>query len=183
MVNSFAFAAFSGRLYAQQAARYGGRWMQFCTIFFGVMWAGMWIVAGVIAAIYFTDKSLLQGSHVVGEVLQLDVRPYRSKSLEYVTTVTYAFSLPDGRRFTRTTRRTLGSPPGLQRGGPIDVLYEPSNPDHSTISKEFESTMAEKPLVGWMFFLLGIYPALYIYRYMQWRRETRALDSHGLDGG
>jgi hypothetical protein len=97
--------------------------------------------------------------------------------------VTYAFSLPDGRRFTRTARRTLASSPGLQRGGPIDVLYEPSNPDHSTMSKEFESAMAEGPLVGWMFFLLGIYAALYIYRYMQWRRETHALDSYGPDGG
>ena len=34
-----------------------------------------------------------------GEVLQLDVRPYRSKRLEYVTTVTYAFTMPDGRHF------------------------------------------------------------------------------------
>jgi hypothetical protein len=178
MVNplAVALAAFSGRAYAQVAARYGGRYMLFCTVCVGVMWAGMWIAAGAIAAIYFANKSLLHGVHIVGEVLQLDVKPYTPKNsarVEHYTTVTYAFAMPDGRRFTSTTRRTLTSSPGLQRGGPIDLLYEPSDPDHSTMSKEFESDMAQKPFGAWLFFLLGFYPALYVYRYAQWRRETR----------
>jgi len=89
------------------------------------------------------DKPLLRGAHIVGTVLELDVRPYTTKgSLEYPTAVTYAFTAPDGRRFTNFTRRTLVSPPGLQRGGPIDVLYQPSNPSHSTMSKGFALDMA-----------------------------------------
>jgi hypothetical protein len=167
--------AFSGRVYAQMVARYGARYMLFCTIGFGVMWAGMWFAAGAIAAVYFADRSLLDGAHIVGEVLKLDVRPYTTKGrVEYQTGVTYMFTAPDGRGFTNFSRRTLVSPPGLQRGGPIDVLYEPGNPGHSTMLKEFASDLAQKPVGAWLFLFLGVYPALYVYRYMRWRREVRA---------
>ncbi len=40
--------------------------------------------------------------------------------------------------------------------------------------KEFESDMAQKPFGAWLFLVPGVYPALYVYRYVRWRRETRA---------
>src|SRR5882757_258289 len=95
--------AFSGRAYAQWAARYGARYMLYCTIGFSVMWTGLWLAAGTIAAIYLADRSLLHGAHIVGEVLELDAKPYTPRHttrMEYVTAVTYAFTAPDGRRFT-----------------------------------------------------------------------------------
>ncbi len=175
---STVLGAFSGRAFAQLVAHYGAGYMRFCTICFAVMAAGMWFAAGSVASIYFADKPLLRGAHIVGTVLELDVRPYTTKgSLEYPTAVTYAFTAPDGRRFTNFTRRTLVSPPGLQRGGPIDVLYEPSNPSHSTMSKGFALDMALKPGDAWLFLLMGFWMALYVYRYMRWRHETLALDS------
>src|SRR5438270_5075137 len=64
--------AFSGRAYAQMAAWYGARYMLFCTIGLGVMAVGLRFAAGAIAAVYFTDRSLLHGVHTVGVVLQLD---------------------------------------------------------------------------------------------------------------
>jgi hypothetical protein len=171
--------AISGRVYAQLVDRYGRRYMRFCTIGFVVMWVGMWVAAGAITAICFADRPLLQGTHIIGEVLQLDVKPYRPKGsgMEYETAVTYRFAMPDGRRFIGATRRMLVSPPGLQRGGPIDVLYAPSNPSHSTMGKEFGSDMTNKQFVAGLFLLLGIYPALFVYRYMKWRREAGVLES------
>jgi hypothetical protein len=171
-------AAVSGRAYAQLVARYGARYMLFCTIGFGVMALGLWLAAGTIAAIYFADRPLLQGTHIIGEVLQLDVKSYapRGTRTEYETVVSYAFTGPDGRRVINTIRRTLMSPPRLQRGGPIDLLYEPGNSDHSTMSTEFASSLAQKPFAAWLFLLVGVYPALYVYRYMQWRRGAQASD-------
>jgi hypothetical protein len=168
--------AVSGRVYAQLVERYGSRYMRFCTIGFVMIWMGMWVVAGSIAAICFAERPLLQGAHVIGEVLQLDVKPYRPNGsrTEYETAVTYSFATPDGRRFIGATRRTLASPPALLRGGPIDVLYEPGNPGHSTMRKEFASDMANKQFGAGLFLLLGIYPALFVYRYMRWRREAGA---------
>jgi hypothetical protein len=168
--------AVSGRVYAQLVDRYGSRYMQFSTICFVVMWVGMWVAAGGIAAICFADRPLLQGAHITGEVLQLDVKPYRPKNsgMRYETAVTYGFAMPDGRRFIGATRRMLVSPPGLQRGGPIDVLYEPSNPGHSTMRKEFASDTADKQFAAGLFLLLGIYFALFVYRYLKWRREAGA---------
>jgi Protein of unknown function (DUF3592) len=167
--------AFSGRAYAQMVARYGARYMLFCTIAFAVMAAGLWFAAGAMATVYFADRPLLQGVHIVGEVLQLDVKPYTPKGggREYGTVVTYRFTTADGRGVTNTIRRSLHSSPHLQPGGPIDLLYEPSNPDHSTMSTEFASDLAQKAFVAWLFLLLGFYPALYVYRYMRWRREAR----------
>jgi uncharacterized protein DUF3592 len=167
--------AFSGRVYAQLVARYGVGYMLFATIALGVMWAGMWALAGDMTASYFADRSLLQGARITGEVLQLDVKSHRLKNsgIEYETTVTYSFTMPDGRHFTGATRRVLASPPGLQRGGPIDVLYEPGNPAHNTMGKEFAQDMALKQYTAWMLLLLSIYPALFVYRYMKWRREAR----------
>jgi hypothetical protein len=166
-------AAFSRRAYAQLIARYGVRYMLFCTIGFGVMAAGLWLAAGTIAALYFADRPLLQGAPIVGEVLKLDVERYIPKhesKVEYDTLVTYAFTAPDGRHFTNTVRRTLISSPPFQRGGPIDLLYEPGNPEHSTMSTEFASYLAQRPFGALLFLLVGIYPALYVYRYLRWRR-------------
>jgi hypothetical protein len=177
-------AAFSGRAYAQVAAtycaRYGAWYMLFCTICFGVFAAGLWLAAGIIATLYFADRPLLKGAHIVGEVLQLDVERYIPKwgsKVEYDTLVTYAYTDPDGRHVTHTMRRTLIAPPQLKRGGPIDLLYEPGNPEHSTMSTEFERGLAQKPFLAWLFLLLGFYPPLYVYRYMRWRRETPASES------
>jgi hypothetical protein len=178
----FAFlrAAFSGRAYAPLVAWYGARYMLFCTIGFGVMAAGLWLAAGIIAALYFADRPLLQGAHAFGEVLQLDVQRYTPKwesRVEYDTLVTYAFTAPDGRHVAHTMRRTLIAPPQLRPGGPIDLLYDPANPAHSTMSLEFATDLAQKPPIAWLFLVVGIYPALYIYRYLRWRHdETRALD-------
>jgi hypothetical protein len=171
-------AAFSGRAYAQLVATYGARYMLFCTIGFGVMAAGLWFAAAAIAAVYFADRPLLQGDHIVGEVLQLDVKPYTPKGagrVEYSTVVTYTFTGPDGRRVTNTVRRSLLSSPHLQRGGPIDLLYDPSNSAHSTMNTEFASDLAQKSFGAWLFLLVGIYPALYIYRYMRWRWARTSL--------
>jgi hypothetical protein len=175
--SAFLLGAFSGRAYAQLVSRYGARYMLFCTVGFGVMAVGLWLAAGVAGMVYFADRSLLQGARIVGEVLQLDVNHYTTKGPGYATVVTYAFTGPDGRRFTNTIRRSLVSKAELQRGGPIDLLYEPSNPEHSTMSTEFASDLARKPFGAWMFLLLGVYPALYVYRYLRWRREARAFDS------
>jgi preprotein translocase subunit SecF len=164
--------AFSGRTYAQLVARYGARYMMFCTIGFALMAAGLWFAAGFMAKVYFADRPLLQGVHIVGEVLQLNVKPYTPKN-GYETVVTYRFTAPDGRRVTNTIHRSLHSLPHLQPGGPIDLLYEPSYPDHSTISTQFASDLTQKAIVALLFLLLGFYPALYVYRYRRWRREAR----------
>jgi hypothetical protein len=148
--------------YAQLVARYGARYMLFCTIGFAVMAAGFWFAAGAIAALYFADRPLRQGVHIVGEVLKLNVKPYTPKggAREYETVVTYTFTPPEGRRVTNTMRRSLHSLPHLQPGGPIDLLYEPSNPDHSTMGTEFASDLAQKAFGAWLFLILGFYPAL-----------------------
>jgi hypothetical protein len=169
--------AFSGRAYAQLVAKYGAQYMLFCTIGLGAMAVGMWFAAGGIAVVYFANKPLLPGAHIVGEVLQLHVNHYTTKGPGYETVVTYTFTAPDGRRFTNTIRRSLVSKPQLQLGGPIDLLYEPSTPYHSTMSTEFASDLAQKPFGAWLFLLVGVYPALYVYRYMRWRHEARAFDS------
>jgi hypothetical protein len=172
------------RTYAELAAYYGAGYMRFTTIGIGVMAAGLWFAAGSIAAIYFADVPLLQGTHIVGEVLKLDVRPYiptHTNRMKYETAVTYSFTAPDGRRFTSFTRRSLVSPPGLQRGGLVDVLYEPDNPGHSTMSEEFESDLGQKPFGAWLFAALGLlmsfWFALYVYRYMRWRCKAHAFDA------
>jgi Protein of unknown function (DUF3592) len=164
--------AFSGRAYAQLVERYDARYMRFCTIGFAVMAVGFWFAAGAIAALYFSGGPLLHGVHIIGEVLKLDVKPYTPKGggREYETVVTYTFVAPDGRRITNTMRRSLHSSPHLQPGGPIDLLYEPTNPDHSTMNTEFASDLKQKAFGAWLFLLLGFYPALYVYRYMRWRR-------------
>jgi hypothetical protein len=147
------------RTYAELAAYYGAGYMLFSTIGVGVMAAGLWCAAGTIAAIYSAGVPLLQGRHIVGEVLKLDVRPFiptHTKRMKYETAVTYSFTAPDGRRFTSFTRRSLVSPPGLQRGGLVDVLYEPDNPGHSTMSEEFESDLGQRPFGAWLFAALSL---------------------------
>jgi hypothetical protein len=168
----FFIGAFSGRAYAIWVTKRGfsPRYMLVCTILFGVMAVGLWWAAEKIAAVYFADKLLSQGTHIVGEVAQFDVERWRA---HYNTVVTYTFSGPDGRRYTNTVRRPLAARPNLERGGPIDILYEPGNPDNNTMSKGLEAHLAEMPFAAWMFLLLGFYPALYVYRYIRWRQQAR----------
>jgi hypothetical protein len=168
-------AAFSWRAYAQLVARCGARYMLFCTFGFAAMAAGLWFAAGAIAVSYLANRPLLQGVHIVGEVVQLDVKPYTPKNggREYETVVTYAFTAPDGRRMTNTLRRSLHSSPHVRTGGPIDLLYDPGNPLNSTMETEFASDLAQKAFGAWLFLLVGIYPALYVYRYLRWRRDAR----------
>ena len=77
--------------------------MLFCTIGLGVMAVGMWFAAGGIAVVYFANKPLLPGAHIVGEVLQFHVNHYTTKGPGYEMAVTYTFTAPDGRRFTNPT--------------------------------------------------------------------------------
>jgi hypothetical protein len=168
--------ALSGRAYAELIVRRGVSEMRFWAIACAVMAAGLWLLSGLIAQKYFADKPLLKGAHIVGEVLEFDARPQTrgrsGKKLEYVTAVTYTFTTPDARRFTSFTRRTLNSPPKLHRGGPIDVLYEPDNPGHSTMGSEFELDMGEMSFGAWFLLLWGSLLALHAYRYVQWQRAV-----------
>jgi hypothetical protein len=169
--------AFSQYQYQRLVDAYSAGYMLFCTIAFALLSGFFWFAALTSTAIYVADKPLLRGVETIGQVLAFEVKPHQSRRggrMEYFTTVTYAFTTGDGRRFTNMTRRTLASPLPLTRGSRIDVLYEASNPAHSTMSAEIAVYLSGLQAFAWGTFFIGLFFWLYVYRYVQWRDGMRA---------
>jgi hypothetical protein len=169
--------ALSRRRYQRVVALYSPGIMLFNAIAFALIAAAVWSATLTFTVIYLNNRSLLEGAGAVGEVLDIDVKAHRprraSDKTTYATTVTYAFTTRDGRRFTNVTRRTLAWPPLLHRGSPIPVLYDATSPAHSTMRAEFATEMSTRRAFAWMSFFVGFYPALYACRHIQWRRDRQ----------
>lgn len=173
-------APYSDRSFARVFARSGAVMMAIAAIVSVVMI--LLASGGVIAlATVGAQRTYLQhyGATASGviEAVTPDKPNYRGRVEQ--ATVTYRFTTLEGEVITEQMRREIWSVKGLRRGQPIEVLYAGGRPQLNLAKPGF----ANSGYLLYMCFLctaFALHLALFLRRYLAWRRRKFSFGPHEL---
>lgn len=111
------------------------------------------------------------GVKAQARIIALEVRKHWRKKAFHETTVTYTFVDRDGGEHKGSAYRSFRTPPAFRNGELIEVLYDPADPETSTILTELsELVEGNKNTFGVGLFGTALL-LICLARYVQWRRQ------------
>lgn len=171
-------APYSDRSFERVFVRFGGTMMKISAVLSVVL-----IVVALFGfgrlAVEVAERSYLAHYGVAArgtiETVVPDKPDYRGR-INW-TTITYRFKAASGEQFTEQTRREFWSVKGIRRGQPIEVLYAADRP-HLNLAKIDIGYVGYLQYMAVLCLAFITHLALYLRRYLGWRRRDFAFDAH-----